>query len=675
MKNESTRKVINVDKPNYVPLFEFKELDNAVIRLSLFKASVEFDITGQTVKLGAKTSKGLKEQSEGFTINKNNLDIDLKNSILVPGTVEIDLELKDASGTMTTASFFITVKSKVLNDKAVEGTNEFDTFTKTAAKIEEDYKGLRRIIIDENQAANLQDQVNQTNAQLDKMKSFITPIMFGAKGNDNEDDTMAIQNALNYCNENKVKLTIPKGIYIISDTLIANNVIIEGYSTSETILKMTSNKPLINMNGGSLENVRISNTGDYNNINLKGIVLGNKNLGIINTKVNLKNIYIETPFYDGIYSEVECDNTSISGINCFVNNKRSVIYIETGSSYPASACVKISDCHIYCRSQYGIYFRRGDNGSIYNNVINNCDECICVVEHRNIEMLNNHIEHRYLQSAIRFEENKNVSVGDIIIPTEKNANGQVFEVITGGVITGTEKFDKFLVDGYGSTISYGNVVLKHISNAIGIRVNNVMTCNISGSFDSSIIGILIGRSNVTSLNINNVSYLGQCDKIIKNCVTGESCNLYINNSSLNGCFDFGDNANHSYKIENTVIINNSINKIGLSNKEKYIFNKEESNINIKTVSADYTIDFENDKIIYVDTSNSNGRVIITFPKTTSTYGKEVTIIKATSDNAYVRINPQDCIGNRDLLKQFDSITVKKLPAVKYMCVTGSYFNS
>ena len=167
MKNESTRKVINVDKPNYVPLFEFKELDNAVIRLSLFKASVEFDITGQTVKLGAKTSKGLKEQSEGFTINKNNLDIDLKNSILVPGTVEIDLELKDASGTMTTASFFITVKSKVLNDKAVEGTNEFDTFTKTAAKIEEDYKGLRRIIIDENQAANLQDQVNQTNAQLE----------------------------------------------------------------------------------------------------------------------------------------------------------------------------------------------------------------------------------------------------------------------------------------------------------------------------------------------------------------------------------------------------------------------------------------------------------------------------------------------------------------------------
>lgn len=167
MKNTSKRKVVNVDKPNHAPIFEFKQLDNVVLKLSLFKDSVEFDITGQTLKLGAKTNDGLKEQTEGFTINKNNLDIDLKNSILVPGEVEIDLELKDVNGAMTTASFFIIVKPKVLNDKAVEGTNEFDTFTKTAAKIEEDYKGLRRIIIDENQAANLQDQVNQTNAQLE----------------------------------------------------------------------------------------------------------------------------------------------------------------------------------------------------------------------------------------------------------------------------------------------------------------------------------------------------------------------------------------------------------------------------------------------------------------------------------------------------------------------------
>lgn len=229
MKNTSKRKVVNVDKPNHAPIFEFKQLDNVVLKLSLFKDSVEFDITGQTLKLGAKTNDGLKEQTEGFTINKNNLDIDLKNSILVPGEVEIDLELKDANGAMTTASFFITVKSKVLNDKAVEGTNEYDTFTKTVAKVKEDYKGLRRIIIDENQAANLQDQVNQTNAHLetiinDKRNSFQLPQSNGI------DDTSVIQKAIN---EN-MHINFSQGeTYIIKKPLICteNNFLHLNYST------------------------------------------------------------------------------------------------------------------------------------------------------------------------------------------------------------------------------------------------------------------------------------------------------------------------------------------------------------------------------------------------------------------------------------------------------------
>lgn len=257
MKNESTRKVINVDKPNYVPLFEFKELDNAVIRLSLFKASVEFDITGQTVKLGAKTSKGLKEQSEGFTINKNNLDIDLKNSILVPGTVEIDLELKDASGTMTTASFFITVKSKVLNDKAVEGTNEFDTFTKTAAKIEEDYKGLRRIIIDENQAANLQDQVNQTNAHLDTKvnKEYVD-------SNLNKKFDITYKMEPENCSQNLLNLVTGNSqvnlLSIPQDNSVTLDKIVDGTLTSKFNFKSVINKLDENnfaLGGGSITEI------------------------------------------------------------------------------------------------------------------------------------------------------------------------------------------------------------------------------------------------------------------------------------------------------------------------------------------------------------------------------------------------------------------------------------
>lgn len=174
MKNNTPRKTINVDKPNLKTLWNFKDSDDAVLNLSLFKESVPFDITGQTIRLGAKTNAGLKEQIEGFTIQGNNLDIALKNTILVPGIVEIDLEFIDAEGKMTSASFFINVNSKVLNDNAVVATNEFDSLTKAVEEIQGDYQGLRKIVIDENNAANLQDQVDNVNAHL------------AEKANDNE---------------------------------------------------------------------------------------------------------------------------------------------------------------------------------------------------------------------------------------------------------------------------------------------------------------------------------------------------------------------------------------------------------------------------------------------------------------------------------------------------------
>ena len=167
MKNNTTRKTINVDKPNLIPLWTLKQEDDVILKLALFKEATPFNIAGQTIKLGAKTLKGLKEQIDGFTIKENELDIALKNSILVPGLIEIDLEFKDAGGKMTSTSFFINVNSKVLNDVAVKATNEFDTFTKTVTEIEKDYQGLRKIVIDENNAANLQDQVNKVNSSLE----------------------------------------------------------------------------------------------------------------------------------------------------------------------------------------------------------------------------------------------------------------------------------------------------------------------------------------------------------------------------------------------------------------------------------------------------------------------------------------------------------------------------
>ena len=51
------------------------------------------------------------------------------------------------------------------------------------------------------------------------IKDYVTPQMFGAKGDGVTDDTEAIRNAVSYCILNSKKLFFPYGTYVISDTL------------------------------------------------------------------------------------------------------------------------------------------------------------------------------------------------------------------------------------------------------------------------------------------------------------------------------------------------------------------------------------------------------------------------------------------------------------------------
>lgn len=205
MKNESTRKIINVDKCNYSPIWTYKQEDDGVLKLALFKGSTLLDITGQTIKLGAKRpDNSIIELTNGFKINKNELDIILKNNILaIPGIVECDLEITDAGGKMTTASFYLTINKKITGKDNLDASNDISAINKIVAEVlaigkeldgnikvvveeankkitaidtalnkklnemQEDYDSLQKIMIDENQAANLQAQINKSNEQLD----------------------------------------------------------------------------------------------------------------------------------------------------------------------------------------------------------------------------------------------------------------------------------------------------------------------------------------------------------------------------------------------------------------------------------------------------------------------------------------------------------------------------
>lgn len=180
MKNTSERKILHIDRVNPMPLWNFKQEDDGVLLLEIYKGGQALDVTGQAITLGVKNSKGqLIEHNTGVVINKSSVDITLSNSIFaVKGKLECDLILKDSQGQMSTAAFYLLVGQKVLGEENILSTNIIPTIDKIATDLEtrgnkliddvtKDYCTLQKVIIDENAAADLQNQINGVNSSLE----------------------------------------------------------------------------------------------------------------------------------------------------------------------------------------------------------------------------------------------------------------------------------------------------------------------------------------------------------------------------------------------------------------------------------------------------------------------------------------------------------------------------
>lgn len=207
MRNIIENKEIKVNEKNIIPLAEVKEESDVTLNLELYKNNIPFDVTGQSIKLGLLINNELiGEQSDGITINKNVVTIKLKNSFIQPGKLELDLTLTDNTGRMTTSSFYLIVNKKTIGGTSIQGIDLLETLDKiilyfkvnsqkaidgfvaestellsdikkngekTINDIKSNYDSLKQIIIDENQAANLQEQINVNKNRIEQLENSI----------------------------------------------------------------------------------------------------------------------------------------------------------------------------------------------------------------------------------------------------------------------------------------------------------------------------------------------------------------------------------------------------------------------------------------------------------------------------------------------------------------------
>ena len=163
-----------------------------------------------------------------------------------------------------------------------EHSRKMNEVSEVVSDIQKDYDSLQKIIIDENASANLQNQINQTNSQLEHKVNnddvdFIDVTKFGLKSEDNFDNT-ELFNAL--INKGYRNFYFPPGVFELNIVIEKTSVRIKGSGIGKTILKPHIDSDVITLTSerSSIQNfylsdLSIENKTDFilaNGINIKG---------------------------------------------------------------------------------------------------------------------------------------------------------------------------------------------------------------------------------------------------------------------------------------------------------------------------------------------------------------------------------------------------------------------
>ena len=161
---------------------------------------------------------------------------------------------------------------------------------------------------------------------LKKINDYITPQMFGAKGDGITYDTEAFQLAVNEACDSGKTLYIPSGDYIISNIVISKRIHIKGAGINQAILRdygdpdipLLYNLETNNISNSIFEDFKVFTTGNRTDYTLKFV----NSYSITLDRVNIQNTTM-TPetIYHGVYLGKVGDYTGLTYLqmvrNCF----------------------------------------------------------------------------------------------------------------------------------------------------------------------------------------------------------------------------------------------------------------------------------------------------------------------------------------------------------------------
>lgn len=205
--------------------------------------------------------------------------------------------------------------------------------------------------------------------RIDFLSNYVTPQMFGAKGDGVTDDTEAFQNAIN----NSKGLFVPDGVYLVSELRVSKPIRILGASKANAVLKYAGTGKALTIKPHS-----ISSSNDCLQVELENmkIIADNAETAIyINETVHsvFRNLFIGGTFTKGF--EMNGESNVISKYNSIYNNHFEEITIENCKhGFDIMGC--ISDTHFnlitIMRVDKGVYIHgeydhQGSNNVTFTN--------------------------------------------------------------------------------------------------------------------------------------------------------------------------------------------------------------------------------------------------------------------------------------------------------------------